>query len=113
MTYATSTIPVQTLSSAYLIIQEIGFEASEPGLINTFSSLFDDLRDSQPDTVATAKIPKSGLDVPICILVELSEKGPLLPRLQHKILPHYEKLPDDILTYLTDSNIQIKGQQLR
>ena len=93
----------------YKFLQEIGLEASDPGLTIGSTKLFK----NQTTSRATAKKTDTDYDVPVCILVELSKKRPKLSRLQYKARLTDNGIPEDILTKLHVCPTQTKkrGQQ--
>ena len=103
-------------------IQDIGFDRSELEPSSSLSYLHTNLDNSElaittakNDTAKRTKtsVNSSMIEVSPCILVELSEKGHGLPRLQHETTPSYENLPDDILTTLhrDPSTTQVNKRQ--
>ena len=93
----------------YKFLQETGLEASDPGLTSGFTMLFK----NQTISHATAKKTDTDYDVPVCILVELSQKRPKLSRLRYKARLIDNGIPEDILTKLHICPTQTKkrGQQ--
>lgn len=90
---------IKALTYIIILLQEIGFEASDPGLISGFTNFFSN-QTANGATVKKSKRTSTDSDVPVCILVELSKKGSKLSRLQHKARLKHNSMPEDILTKL-------------